>query len=102
VSLAFDHRQLPCFTLWKSQRLPGDGYVTGLEPGINFPNAKSFEQRQGRVVRLEPGESRQFEFELHAHENAESMRQAVARVTALAAGVAPQVHTQPKAEWSGP
>ena len=67
MSLAFNHRQLPYFTLWKSQRLPGDGYVTGLEPGINFPNVKSFERQQGRVARLEPGESRQFEFELHAH-----------------------------------
>jgi galactose mutarotase-like enzyme len=101
VSLAFNHRQLPCFTLWKSQRLPGDGYVTGLEPGINFPNVKRFEQQQGRVARLEPGETRQFEFELHAHENVASVRQAAAKVATLAAQVTPQIRAQPKPGWSG-
>jgi hypothetical protein len=100
VSLVFDHRQLPCFTLWKSQRLPGDGYVTGLEPGINFPNVKSFERQQGRVARLEPGESRQFEFELHAYDTAESVRQAAAKIATVAAQVTPQIHAQPKPEWS--
>ena len=100
VSLAFNHRQLPCFTLWKSQRMPGDGYVTGLEPGINFPNTKSFEQQQGRVVRLEPGETRQFEFELHAHDNADAVRKAAAKVATLGRPDYAANPYQPKPEWS--
>jgi galactose mutarotase-like enzyme len=100
VSLSFDHRALPCFTLWKSQRLPGDGYLTGLEPGINFPNVKSFEQQQRRVARLEPGETRQFEFELQAHDAADSVRQAAAKVASLAARAVPQIRDEPKREWS--
>ncbi|MEZ6066640.1 MAG: aldose 1-epimerase family protein [Planctomycetaceae bacterium] len=46
---------LPCFTVWKCTQDEADGYVTGLEPGTNYPNFKSFERDQGRVRRLSPG-----------------------------------------------
>jgi hypothetical protein len=55
VALRFDARQLPCFTLWKCTQSREDGYVTGLEPGINYPNARPFEQARGRVASLPPG-----------------------------------------------
>ena len=32
-----------------------DGYVTGLEPGTNYPNPRPFEKARGRVVTLPPG-----------------------------------------------
>jgi len=57
VALRFDIRQMPCFTLWKCTQSLEDGYVTGLEPGVNFPNARAFEEAQGRVQTLAPGES---------------------------------------------
>ena len=60
VSLKFNTRQLPCFTLWKNREAACDGYVTGLEPATNFPNIKSFEKQMGRVVELGPGQSRSF------------------------------------------
>ena len=60
VSLKFNTRQLPCFTIWKNREAAADGYVTGLEPATNYPNIKSFEKRMGRVVQLEPGQSRNF------------------------------------------
>lgn len=47
--------QLPCFTIWKNTAAVADGYVTGLEPATNFPNNRSFERMQGRVVVLPPG-----------------------------------------------
>ena len=46
ASLRFNVNQLPCFTLWKCQQPAQDGYVTGLEPGTNFPNVRSFEERR--------------------------------------------------------
>lgn len=49
--------QLPCFTLWKCTRGLEEGYVTGLEPGVNYPNPKPFEESQGRVRMLGPGQS---------------------------------------------
>ena len=33
------------------------GYVTGLEPGTDYPNAKSFERDKGRVVKMAAGET---------------------------------------------
>jgi hypothetical protein len=57
-SLGFDLEELPCFTLWKCTRGLKEGYVTGLEPGINLPNPKPVEKAAGRVVALAPGERR--------------------------------------------
>ena len=52
VVLRFRNDQLPAFTLWKNTAGLRDGYVTGLEPGTNYPNARPFEQARNRVVRL--------------------------------------------------
>jgi len=100
VSLAFNKNQLPCFTLWKNRQAATDGYVTGFEPAINFPNAKSVEKRAGRVVTLAPGESRSFEIELTAHGNAESVARAEQAVEALQKAVAPEILEKPNPEWS--
>jgi hypothetical protein len=56
IQLTFNIRELPCFTLWRNCVAEGDGYVTGIEPGTNFPNPRSAEASAGRVVRLLPGE----------------------------------------------
>ena len=55
---------LPYFTQWKNTVGSKDGYVTGLEPGTGFPNPRSFEERQGRLVRLDSGEARDFNLRL--------------------------------------
>ena len=52
VVLRFPDDQLPAFTLWKNTGGLRDGYVTGLEPGTNYPNARPFEQARNRVVTL--------------------------------------------------
>ncbi|MCR4413054.1 MAG: aldose 1-epimerase family protein [Thermoguttaceae bacterium] len=100
VSLAFSKRQLPCFTLWKNRQAAIDGYVTGLEPAINFPNRKSFEKEKGRVAVLEPGETRTFEVTVEVHPDASSVAAAVAAVAALQRGVSPQILPKPDPEWS--
>lgn len=100
VSLRFSPRQLPCFALWKSLQDPADGYVTGLEPATNFPNPRPFEESQGRVIPLAPGEIRTFElhFGLHA-----SRGEIQSLETALqdrhAAGEA-MMHAEPNQNWS--
>lgn len=100
VSLQFDIRQLPCFTLWKSQLAASDGYVGGLEPGINYPNIRDFEKRQGRVAVLEPGESRSFEVVLEAHPDTASVERAAAHIADLQGSATPTIETQPHAGWS--
>ncbi|MGD0896232.1 MAG: aldose 1-epimerase family protein [Thermoguttaceae bacterium] len=100
VSLRFAKSQLPCFTLWKNCQAAVDGYVTGLEPGINFPNAKSFEKRAGRVAVLSPGQSRTFELAIEPHADADAVRDAEAAVAALQRGVVPQILAKPDPAWS--
>jgi galactose mutarotase-like enzyme len=100
VSLSFNKRQLPHFTLWKNRQASADGYVTGLEPATNFPNPKSFEKRQNRVITLAPGESRVFEIALDVHAGAASVSSAAAAIAKLQGSVRPQVLPTPDPAWS--
>ena len=87
--------ELPCFTLWKNQGGLADGYVTGLEPGTNYPNPRPYEETQGRVVPLEPHASVTFDLAID-----------VLRGDAIAAGrsrlssTTPRIHPGPKPGWS--
>jgi galactose mutarotase-like enzyme len=67
ICLRFPLAELPCFTLWKNTAAEADGYVTGLEPGTNFPNLRSFERTQGRLQTLAPGATRRMSFEVAIH-----------------------------------
>jgi len=90
---------LPCFALWKNQTGAADGYVTGLEPATNYPNPRSFEESQGRVVPLAPGASITFDVALE-HLSGDRLHAARAALTALAAPAAPQIHARPRPGWS--
>jgi hypothetical protein len=102
VSMRFNTRQLPWFTLWKNTTANSDGYVTGLEPGTNLPNPRSFEGEQGRVVKLAPGGSAAFELELAAHATTGEVEQAERAVQALQGNKPATVHPQPLADWCAP
>lgn len=100
ASLKFNKNQLPCFTLWKNRQAAADGYVTGLEPATNFPNRKSFEKQQGRVIVLAPGESRTMEVVLEVHPDAAGVAVARKAVIELQRGVTPEILPQPDPQWS--
>jgi len=100
VSLVFNKDQLPCFSLWKNRQAAIDGYVTGLEPAINFPNRKSFEKEKGRVAALAPGESRTFEVTLEAHGDAAAVAAAKQAVAELQKAATPKILPQSDPEWS--
>jgi len=100
VSLRFNKQELPCFTLWKNRQSAADGYVSGLEPAINFPNPKSFEKEQGRVAALEPGRSRSFTIEVEAHDGAAAVGAAEEAVAQLQHGVGPEILDAPDPAWS--
>ncbi len=95
--LSWHASTLPCFTLWKNQGGLADGYVTGLEPATNYPNPRSFELEQDRVVPLAAGES--VEFSLQLEQLAGS---AVAAEAEAIRSQAPEplVHAEPKPGWS--
>jgi hypothetical protein len=98
ASLSWRADTLPCFSLWKNQGGLADGYVTGLEPGTNYPNPRSFEESQGRVVPLAPGASVRFDLAIE-HFTAPAIDAERRRVTGAVAPV-PVIHPQPKAGWS--
>jgi len=100
LSLKFNRNQMPCFTLWKNRQAAADGYVTGLEPGINFPNPRSFEKSKGRVAVLAPGESRRFELTLEAHADAAGVAAARQLVAQFQGKVKPEIRPQPDPDWS--
>lgn len=100
ISLIFNINQLPCFTLWKNTPSEVDGYVTGLEPGTNFPNTRTFETAEGRTVRLEPGESATFDIRIEIHANAAEVQAAEAAVDQLRGAAATTVLDQPRKGWS--
>lgn len=99
ASLVFDVHQLPCFTIWKDTAALADGYVTGLEPGTNYPNPRSFEGKQGRVVKLAPGGTFAFEVGLEAHASAAEVDAAEREIARLRGNQAPEIHREPQPGW---
>jgi hypothetical protein len=100
VSLAYIKRQLPCFSLWKNTTAEGDGYVTGIEPGTNFPNPRSYEGKHGRVVKIDGGKRAAFLVTLEVHPTAKDVADAEAAVNKIRAGREPQVWDKPQPGWS--
>jgi hypothetical protein len=98
VSVHFNTRQLPCFSLWKNPTAQADGYVTGLEPATNYPNPRSFEARQGRVVALEPGGTCTFDLQLQVHQTAAEVNDMQRHVESLAKARA-TIHERPQPLW---
>lgn len=102
VSLVYNRKQLPCFSQWKNTTSEKDGYVTGLEPGTNFPNPRSFEGKQSRFVKLAGGGKTRFEQTLEIHGDAASVAIAEKDVAAIAGGTKPQVFDKPQPTWCAP
>ncbi|HPZ82515.1 MAG TPA: DUF4432 family protein, partial [Thermogutta sp.] len=100
VRVDFNIKELPCFTLWKNEQPVCDGYVTGLEPGVNFPNRRSFEKAKGRVVTLQPGEARRFTVEITALVTSDAVSTAREEILRLQTQAPPEVLRQPCLDWS--
>ncbi len=99
VSLTWNVAQLPYFTLWKNETALNDGYVTGLEPGTNFPNPRQFETQHNRLVRLAPGATHEMRIGFSYHESAAAVEQAEAAVKAIQGDRAPELFDQPQPTW---
>ncbi|MFM9195512.1 MAG: aldose 1-epimerase family protein [Planctomycetia bacterium] len=99
AALSWRTDTLPCFTLWKNQGGLADGYVTGLEPGTNFPNPRSFEETQQRVVPLAPNASVRFDLAIE-HLTGSAVEATRSRLAALGSVSPAKVHPQPRPGWS--
>lgn len=100
--LKFNKQQLPCFTVWKNTTSLSDGYVTGIEPGTNFPNPRTYEGEQGRIVKLGPKGSFGFDFELAYLSDAAEVEAAEAAIARLQGDTEPQVYAEPQDGWCAP
>jgi hypothetical protein len=92
--------ELTCFTVWKNTAAMEDGYVTGLEPAINFPNFKSFERKQGRVRVLPPGGKWEAKWSLEVLESAASVSETLKEIVTLQAKARPIIHRVPHPHFS--
>jgi len=97
--LRFSRSQLPCFTLWKNPGAESDGYVTGLEPGTNYPNTKRFERERGRVLVLPPGGSHKVELWVEVLDTAAQVAAVEAECRGLARTPA-VIHRAPHPKYS--
>lgn len=102
ASMIFNKKVLPCFTVWKNTTAASDGYVTGLEPGTNFPNPRSYEGEQDRVVKLGGGKAIEFDLGFIFHQDEAAVSGAEAAVQALQGDSSPRVYDKPQAGWCAP
>lgn len=100
ISLHFNKRELPCFTVWKNTQAEIDGYVTGLEPATNYPNLKTFERQQGRVVNIPPGGSYSATVEIQIHDNPHGVAEVEERINALQKTSPAVVHQKPHPKYT--
>ncbi len=96
VSMTYAVRELPYLTLWKNTASDGEGYVTGLEPGTNFPNHRGIERRLGRVPKLAPGESHRATIDYAIHANSQEVCDVVKRIAAIQARQKSVIHREPE------
>ena len=97
--MRFDLGELPCFSLWKNTVGERDGYVTGLEPGTNYPNFRSVEREAGRVVELPAGGEYAATLMLEVALGEEAVAAIESEVQEIQAGAAGTVHTEPQAAF---
>lgn len=83
--LTYSNAGLPAFTLWKNTASAADGYVTGLEPGTDYPNARQFERAQGRVRTLEAHETYETGLTMELVEGAGEVQSVVSEIDEIRA-----------------
>ena len=99
--LRFNTKQLPCFTLWKNTTAVEDGYVTGLEPGTNYPNPRTYEGAQGRIVKLAGNATTTFSLGFDYCTDTSEVQTAESVVKNLQASP-PKIHDKPLDGWCAP
>ena len=99
-ALRFSLSQLPWFTLWRNPGAISDGYVTGLEPGTDFPNAKPFERSKGRVITLPAGGGYDTELVVELADSSEEVNRLQQEIAILQKQTSPTIEREVLADWS--
>ena len=101
AALSFNKNQLPVFTTWKNTTAISDGYVTGIEPGTNFPNPRTYEGKQGRVTKLAGGGKTEFDFGFE-YLVGDRVNAVEAEIRQLQGSTRPTIHKSPQDGWCAP
>ena len=99
VSLDFNVKQLPCFSVWKNTTAREDGCVTGIEPGTNFPNPRTYEGEQGRVQKLDPGGHASFDLGINWHASDVEVQATQQRIEKLQSTAKAKIYRKPQPGW---
>ncbi len=99
-AVQYNATELPCFTVWKNTQSLAEGYVTGLEPGVNFPNFRSYERGHQRLPIVAPGATRRHRFAWEFADDLAGVSQLCAQADQLRATGPAVVHTIPQPGWS--
>jgi hypothetical protein len=100
VAVRCQRQELPCLSVWKNTAALEDGYVTGLEPGTNYPNLKTFERQQGRVPVLPPGGKWQCRWSLEVCDDGAGVAGLITEVAKLQAQAKAVIHRTPQKKLS--
>jgi hypothetical protein len=84
-------------TLWKNTGATADGYVTGLEPGTNYPNNRRIERQAGRLATLAPGQRREFVLDVGVHTSRREVEALLDEIAALQGPRQTQIDPKPQA-----
>jgi hypothetical protein len=83
ASIRWSIDELPYFTLWKNTAPEAAGYVTGLEPGTNFPFNRMVERQAGRLGKLGARQARRFTLTYALHTTAAEVEQVRREIEAI-------------------
>ena len=89
ASIRYSVKELPYLTLWKNTGAEADGYVTGIEPGTNYPNRRAIEREQGRVPKLAGGASRAMTLDFGLHVGSEEVGRVAGEIERLQGAAGP-------------
>jgi hypothetical protein len=95
ASLAYSIKELPYLTLWKNTAARADGYVTGLEPGTNYPYHRSIERKMGRLAQLPPGGSQRMDITFAIHVGKDEVDKTAKQIQTIQGNRQPAIEANP-------
>jgi len=99
ATIRYSVEQLPAFTIWRNTSAQEDGYVTGLEPGTDYPNSRMFERSKGRVIELPPKGTYETELTFGLVTDAGPVRELKDEVASIAEGKDREVAVEPHPDY---
>ena len=96
ASMSYSIKELPYLSVWKNTAAVNDGYVTGLEPGTNYPNHRAIERKAGRVPKLAGEASHAMTIDYGIHVGKDDVQKVADRIRTIQGDRKPIVDEKPE------